>query len=48
VDRLQLSPRGNGGILFLELATFLQLIADNWSIAAIIAFTWNGLRFKAR
>jgi hypothetical protein len=42
VDRLQLSPRGNGGILFPELAIFLQLIADNWPIATIITFTWKG------
>jgi hypothetical protein len=34
--------------LFPELAIFLQLIADNWPIAAIIASTWNRLRFKPR
>jgi hypothetical protein len=48
VDCAQLQPRGNSGILFPEPAIFLQLIADNSPIAAIIPFTRNGLWFKPR
>jgi hypothetical protein len=34
--------------LFPELAIFLQLIADNWPITAVIVSAWSTLRFKPR